>query len=311
MTSVEIKLAALLLLLPVPTVIADTLFEESIPLDVAEALFGYTSRGSFTVYSDIASRFPEFELPPSFEVLGSNVNDPMIRVGLGTSLEAETALDSIVSAFTNREYVAMPIIDTPSRGGFIFPNQIATQNRQLCHDEEGQLTVSFREREPLNFVILSTTSRGLRNWRSCEQLIEEQQRTIGQMMGRRGMVQYMPRLVLPDEGDQGISPSWVLFGGVSSSSNSADSEATIEIDWELEEVYQHFATQLSEQGWLLDSESIGNVSGQGIWTHSPEPNLDLIGHFNVVDSGDSEYELTIRIELPGGRGSGFQPFRVN
>ena len=92
---------------------------------------------------------------------------------------------------------------------------------------------------------------------------------------------------------------------------SADSEATVEIDWNLEEVYRHFASQLSEQGWSLDSESIGTVSGQGIWTQSPEPNLDLIAHFNVVDSGDNEYELTIRIESPGGRGSGFQPFRVN
>ena len=66
------------------------------------------------------------------------------------------------------------------------------------------------------------------------------------------------------------------------------------------EVYRHFASQLSEKGWSLYSESIGNVSGKGIWTQSPEPNLDLIAHFIVVDSGDNEYELTIRIESADG-----------
>jgi len=40
----------------------------------------------------------------------------------------------------------------------------------------------------------------------------------------------------------------------------------ISIDWDLEEVFEHFKTQIQEQNWVVDSEDIGVASATGSWT---------------------------------------------
>ena len=78
----------------------------------------------------------------------------------------------------------------------------------------------------------------------------------------------------------------------------------------MEEIYRHFANQMVEQEWALDTESIGSVSGSGIWTQSPEDNMNLVGTFNVVSSGDNWFQLKLTIEGLGG-GSGLRVIRGN
>ena len=311
MTSVQIRFAFLLLPLQVSIAMAATPYEDSIPLDVAEALFDFANSGNFSVYSDIVSDFPEFQIPPDFEVLGSTITNQMMRVALGTGLDADNALEAITSSFLGNGWISMPVFNPVRQDrGFVFPNQAEPQIRQLCHDQAGQVSISFRRREPQNFVVLTKAQVSGRNRGSCAQLIAQQERSMGMMMGQRGSIQYMPRLVVPNMVDTRSVPGWVL-GGISGSSRSADSEATIESELDLEGVYRHFAAQLAEQGWALDTESIGSVGANGIWTRSPEAELDLVAHFNVVSTEESRYELTIRVESTGGGSGGLQSIRVN
>ena len=87
----------------------------------------------------------------------------------------------------------------------------------------------------------------------------------------------------------------------------------LEIDWSMEEVYRHFAEQITEQDWALDTESIGSVSASGTWTQSPEDNMNLVGTLKVVGLGADSFQLKLTVEGLGrlGGSSGMRVIRGN
>jgi len=283
-------------------------FEDSIPIDVAEALFDIGGSGRFEVSSEIAEEFPAFQLPNGFTVLGSAYFLNSLRVALSTNLEMEEAVAAIVDSFINDDWEAMPNIRPfTNRTGFVAQNQVESARNILCHDQFGQLTVSSKSRGMENQIVLSAAMHtGLRRgWNNCAQLRMQLEQQMTMMRGRPGIgfQQYLPSLLMPEEGSSGRQPTFMI-GSTSSSNNNAETDVELEIDWSMEEVFAHFAQQMVEQEWLLDADSVGSLSAAGTWARSPERGINLVANLNVLSLGDNRFQLRLSVEgLDGNSGA--------
>lgn len=298
---------AALLFVPIACLDAAEEFQDSIPLEVAEALFGFGSGGNMNVYSDIMDEFPEFELPGRFEVLGSSERAMgSLTLALVTALNEEDARESLVESFADEGWIEMPNFGMPSmETGFVSANQpVRPSYRQLCHDEYGQMNISYSDRGGRNFVTASTGAAFGGDYRTCSERIEEQEMSMARFSQRnQGIREYMPLLLVPEDARQG-RVAFLRGGGMSSSGNSAETDTNFSIEWELAEVFEHFAQQIVEQGWTLDAESLGSITAAGTWTQPSEGGANLVVRLDVVKSNEDRYDLTLRVEGPGGRRGG-------
>ena len=284
---------------------ADTPFVNSIPLDVAEALFDFGIDNNFAVYSDIMDDFPEFEMPSDFEVVGSVLQNRQMRVVLTTQLNEADAIEAIASSYLDDGWINMPQFNPrPEETGFVSAenSNIRPRYQMICHDDHGQMNMSYRQRSSENYLVMGLgIGFGFnRNWQSCQEMISQQEMSLARMSGRNmGIQQYMPRLELPDGTTQGgYQP--LMIGGGGGGNNSYETDATVEIEMDLEDVFQHFADQIVEQGWSSDSESVGTATATGTWTKTVENDTNIVGRLNIVRSDDSVYDLSMQVEVPGG-----------
>lgn len=282
-------------------------FQDSIPIEVAQALFSFGGDGNLHVYSDIVEEFPDFELPGEFEVLGSTERAAtMLTLALATPLNEEAARAALTDSFTAEGWMELPEFGMPeTETGFISPNQsVRPSYRQLCHDDYGNMNISYSGRGERNFVTLNTGSAFGGNFQTCAERIAQQEMAMARASQRTiGIRQYMPVLLVPEEARQGRSP-FLRAGGMSSSGNTAETDTNFTLEWELEEVYEHFAEQIVEQGWTLDAESMGSITAAGTWTQPSEDGSNLVVRLDVVRANEDRYDLTLRVEGPGGRRGG-------
>lgn len=292
--------------------IADTEFEGSVPLDLVKALLGTTPYGEPVIYSDLSSAFPDIDVPDELEIMGS------IERGYGISAVYSTAIsDSEIQSTLNEAYVQAGYIEfelpgmSQARGGFVAANRITPQTyNRFCHDSQGFLSHSYVEKDR-NSIVVITASPANDN-RSCADQLAEQQLAMGRMPGRqRGLHQYLPIMELPETRPRRFSP-FSGIGGYSSSGSSIETEANLNIDWDIDEVFNHISEQLIEQQWVVDSQNIGTSSATGSWTRSPEPGTDLIGTLTVLHLGEESFELKFQLTSIGGNNSSsFRAIRAN
>lgn len=280
-------------------VFADTEFQGSVPLDLVKALLGSTPFGEPTIYSDLSSAFPDIEFPDSMEIMGS------IERGYGIAAVYSTALtaDQIESALT-RVFLAAGYIEfvvpgmTRRETGFVRASANIPRNyNRFCHDSNGFMSHSYTEKEQGGTVTISANPAS--DNRSCEDQLAEQQLAMSNMGGRqRGLQEYLPRMELPEPETRNFSP-FFLGGGYSGSSTGIETSSSLNIDWDIEDVFSYFAEQIVDQEWVADSENIGTSSASGSWTRSPEPGLDLIGTLTILKSGDESFELKFQLISSG------------
>ena len=283
---------------------AATEFEDSIPIDTAKILFDTRMTGQVEIYSDIMDEFPPFQVPAALSVLGSVNQGFMLRVILETQSDEDTAIDVIMKAFLLNNWQSMP---SPFMGraqtGFIAPNTNIPKVNQICHDQLGRISINYFQRSSVKYVSLNK-SRGFGGHQgTCAQQVAQQtaqQALFSNRLGANGGIrQYMPKMELPSTTGQMPSPFSIMGGGFSGSLTDIETESQLEIEWTTTEVYQHFADQIAEQEWLLDSESSGNFGANGTWTRSPETNMNLIGTLTVLKTGDSYFQLKFRLISSG------------
>lgn len=290
--------------------LADTEFADSIPVETARALLA-SPFGAVTFYTDIVDEFPEFEIPDEFSVLGSVDNVMSLRAVFETRLDEQAATGLAISALLDEGWQRLPAPVSPiPRVGFVSASDIYRDVTRLCHDGHGNISVYYTGGEDANLVRLELSGRSFGRQRTCEIQISESNQSMTMMQARlgQGIRQYMPRLEIPA---QQRRPGWVPFvgGGSSSSNSSAEAETTIATDLSMDELFQHFAAQMTAQGWVLDTRNTGSVTATGNWTRSPATDLDLISTLTIIASGDSAYDLKLTVVNPGGRNSGFGIFR--
>jgi hypothetical protein len=284
------------------SVLADTEFEEFIPIEVAKMLFEIGPGAEVKIYSDIMDDFPEFNLPDGFSVMGSINELNMLRVVLETKLSGKDATDVIVETFMGNTWEILPSrFNNRIQSGFIMSDPINDTTIQLCHDQFGRLMLNYSERDVGNFIILSNYSLG-DNYVTCQQYSTQLSFSLNRRSSQLAFSKYMPRMVIPAGS---ITPPHLAAGlgsGYSGSNRGIETNFSLEIEMTVAELFDHFAEQIVSQGWELDSENKGSVSANGTWTQNPEPNMNLIGILTVLNTGDDNYQLKFKL-IPGG-GSG-------
>lgn len=284
---------------------ADTEFEDSIPIEVAEVLFDASLNGQFEIYSDIADAFPPFELPDNFTVIGSTVQNGNLRAVVSSAMASDAAIQQLRDAFEVEGWEQLPAYNPPAQDtGFVAPGPVIVRsNTSLCHDELGRLSISSAERGTTNYYAIFMYNAFMGSSQgSCASQLAMQQQSLAQMRFSEGIRQYMPRMEVPEA--ENIRPRGAFIGGGSSSSNnSAETETNLRSNLGIEALYEHFAEQILEQGWEIDSEVVGDRSANGTWTRSPEPDLELVGTLSVLETSDSNYELRFRLRAEGDPGN--------
>ncbi|GJM13281.1 MAG: hypothetical protein DHS20C12_16840 [Pseudohongiella sp.] len=287
--------------------LADTEFEDSIPIDVAEVLFDSTLTGQIEIFSDLIDDFPPFTMPDDFSVIGSVVQSGSSRVVLSTNLPHDQALQQLQDSFEQEGWLEFPNFRPPVRdSGFVAPVPVIMHiPNSFCHDDFGRVSISSSERGAISHFALARHNSFGNPQGSCVSQISMQEMQMAQMGLRRGIHQYMPRMEVPET--ENIRPSGAFIGGGSSSSgNSVETEINLSSDLDIEELYEHFADQIVEQDWQVDSEVVGGRSATGIWTKSPSAEMELVGMLSVLEVAEGEYELQFRLRVEGdvgGQGS--------
>ena len=289
--------------------VADTEFENAIPVDTVKALFSSTF-GEIGLYSDIIDGFPEFQVPPEFSVVASVDNITSLRAVFETQLPESEATELLTSILTAEGWQLFPQrVSQFNQTGFVSPDGLMPSFYSMCHDQHGNMTINFSESSDENYVKLDSRARSFNRQRTCEMQISEMNLSLNRMQSSAGLGvrQYMPRLEVPEQQSRA---GWVPFigGGTSGSNYSAETDTTLEIEMSIEELFEYFAVQMTEQGWELDTQNIGSVSATGNWMRSPEPNVDLVSTLTILDSGDSVYDLKLTVVSPGGGRGGLGIF---
>jgi hypothetical protein len=100
--------------------LADTEFEDVIPVEVVEILFNTGTTEQLNIYSDIVSTFPPLDLPAGFTVIGSVDMGYRRSVALDHDMDTDAAEQSLLDALSQQEWLRMPVPDVQMpTGGFI------------------------------------------------------------------------------------------------------------------------------------------------------------------------------------------------
>lgn len=279
--------------------LADTEFEESVPLELVKAFLGSTPYGEVRIYSDLASAFPEFEIPDGFVILGSIDRGYGLSVVLTTELSNDQTDIALKDSLSQAGYTEFEVPGSRDPGtGFVSPSQPSFQSSsRLCHDTYGFISFNYKEQSDSNLITISSNLPN--NNQSCAEQLAVQTQGMSRMVASGGgLRQHMPRMELPESQQRRTSPFFGM-GSSSGSGNGVEARANVNVDWEIEETFQHFKNQIEDQDWVLDSENVGAASATGSWMRSPEPGLDLIGTLIVLKSSQRSFELKFQLNSIG------------
>ena len=283
---------------------AATEFEDTIPIELAKALLSNSISGETRIYTDILDEFPEFQLPTGFEVMGSIDQRSSQRVVLTTELAEDEAALQIFAAFEDVDFVQLDLFSLNRRQNGFMSSQPRRIPRRMCHDDIGNLSILFTEVNNIRLVTLSASVYRNTNQLTCAQQAQQYQMSMQRMGGMNsGIREYIPRMEAPDDGSLPPFAAFIGGSGFSSSNNEVETEANLNIEWSIDEVYSHFEDQINAQDWEIDSQNIGTTTAIGTWTLNPEPDLSLVGVLTVFKTAESSYKLIFKLLATGGRTS--------
>lgn len=273
-------------------------FDGSVPLELTELFLGLGEEGA--LYRDLPEDFPLERPPPGFEVLGTVVQGASSSTAyLRSELEGAQAREAISEALLDSGWFRQsgPFSGPDTQVGFIGPRP-TNLPVQFCHVTGGFVSVFARPRDPDIFSVQHIQlPAGAPPDRACAQA---EAGTVSEGIAFRGgqfqagqLRAYMPRLVLPEEGNYyGRAPGT----GTGGSGGIRDMETRTELTlaWEPARLYDHLAGQLDEQGWEREEDwSTARMAG-GSWTREVD-GRELLGVLSVIRQRDEEHFLRFRM----------------
>lgn len=257
--------------------------------DVREGLrIGAAGRGE-VVSLEVPEELVGVAVPENLEFIGSS-ETPIYTVAAyktdsmpGDALEAVSAM---LGEAQWREY--RPV--GPTRGGFV--NVDRPLNQSLCRDRT-RIGISSRRAENATYVSMNILE--LVEETSCDDLLSESRSTVFGRSPRFVVHDHMPTLTLP-EGARTIDPQLAVLGSgsFSGSDRFLNTRVDIETDLSAQELAEHFAQQLRDQGWSDDAAWSGEVSSGSVWLATPEAELNLMGLLDVIALDETVYQATFR-----------------
>ncbi|MFT4862817.1 MAG: hypothetical protein ACI95C_002041 [Pseudohongiellaceae bacterium] len=294
-------IALVLTLLHPAAVVADTEFEGSIPVDLVKLFVGNPGYGETKIFSDVMDAFPQIEIPSGFDVLASMDRGYGLTVYLRTAVAEDSATEALTDALTAADFKAFEIpYDFGPDNGFVSAKAPArVRNSRYCNDSQGFISVSFAETGSMTTTTLSSSPSNDR--RSCAEQLEEQLANFNSRAQRRddSARQYLPRMELPEQEQRRSYTPFIGMSGSSNSRNGIEVSASLTSDSPIDEVFEHFESQIEAQGWTVDSQNVGTASAFGSWMRTPEPDLDLIGTLSIIQSSADTYDLKFNLVTPG------------
>lgn len=276
---------------------ADTEFAEGIPAEFAEGLVTGPDFGQPTFYSDIVHSFPLIEFPEQFDLLGSVDLIYGTRVIFRSDLSTAEARQILANQLSMSQYAIVPSLsDSAESVGFV-QWEVAALPLEFCQDNFGSLAARFRKSATNSIITVDHSSASPSNKTVCSDYIEQKLVQKAEIETRRnvGLRSYQPRMALP----QPSSENTMFYGrGVSHSSGDNYFEAVTMLvtEWSIEEIYNHFADQISAQGWELRSKNKVDLRMVGEWTNEPDADFSLLGTFSIHKMSKSEHRLVFRMD---------------
>ena len=297
------KLGVLLLCSTVSGVtLADVEFTDTVPLELARGLLGpIVGNGDVRLYSDIPDAFPSITVPDNSTLLGSADLVHNQQVVLAAEGDGMAQFDALQDSLIDQGYLSINGARSGvSRTGFVpaddRPVNIPTQ---FCHDTQGWLTMRLMPGASRTVIHMTfSPDRNLGGYR-CSDLANQDNRSapftpfLSASPGTRSLQTSLPRMVLPPAASTPSAPAPTMM---SSSRDSAQSQSDMTIEWPLEALYNHFGGQIAEQGWSLDTESIGEAVALGAWT-KVEGGQSLLGSMRLIKQQGDDYQAVFTVSL--------------
>jgi hypothetical protein len=281
--------------------VADTEFQDNIPIDLARALLrGAGNAADVKIYSDIPDEFPEFDLPDGATLVGSIDQERSQQVVLRSDGDGLVQQAALIESLQGGGYL---LIDrspgATQQTGFISPNSpVPSIPVELCHDSQGSTYIRLLPESDHTFINISASSNMDRGGYTCADRASQRPNAgfapfLGRPPGARSLQTSLPRLTLPEEADV-QSPLGRI--SISGSSDRYESRTEFSIDWPLTEVQAFFTDQIAGQDWELDSDSAGDRVALGAWTREDNDRL-LLGTLQLVSKGDDLYEAVFAVSF--------------
>jgi hypothetical protein len=278
--------------------------EDSIPVDLARALFDIPFTGQMRFYTDIPEGFPPFTVPANFTILGGMVMPNYLRVGIKGSVSMREGMSTFSTSLERDGYLIFPEF-LKSERGFVL-GETHPLPLTACHDSKGKIRVRAISRDQDVFFSLTGGAAALNEpGTTCAELILDRQKFVDDQLFResQGIRRDLPKLSIPIEKDlslRGYQP------GMRYSGSNTGYETTSQIPSSLStsELYTHFSNQLVSQQWSQDQgiNSEGFVHGEWVKTIEDDQLIfgllkvekDVSGMFNLFFSISTSSDLTIQ-----------------
>ena len=281
-------------------------FGDSIPTAVAERLISSINGGEAHLSAGIMAGFPPFELPQGMSVLASLDQGYTQRVILTSRFDTQAASALAYGALIASGWQLIPGYGNPQpQTGFINPSQPIGQT-QLCHPQYGMMNVMTNGGLDATYVHISRNvlpPGAPPQVCDADPVAQQQQAFIEQRQRDpyNGLLQYVPRLVMPNSDGMSAPPG---YGGGGGGLNEWETRTTLKGSWDIKRVFKYFADQIADQGWKRDANVVGAQMASGSWTKAGEGDIELTASLTVLATGDDAYDLHFRLLRIGGPDDG-------
>lgn len=271
-------------------------FTDNVPMPLVRALLTNPGSNDVRIYSDVPEGLPEFVIPANFSVLGGIAQNRGSRMILQTSATREDAIAALSDSLVNAGFVDVETLVGGRITGFV-PSEAMLSRRNFCRDDVGYLTIMFTELAGVNQVSLGTSNvladSGIS---SCAELAEPRTPDMSRPDALfSDLMQHMPVLEVPESANSSRPRPFLGTSGASASERTYETSSQFTSDMSILEVYPRFAQQIAAQGWALDGESTGQVSGSGNWVKIPDGDTYLHGLFSIVQSSEANFSIRFRL----------------
>ena len=260
--------------------------------DVRQGLLSLMPGGGAVVTRTVPDELAGLAQSEELEFIGSSVSDYQTFVAYKSALPANDAMDAASAMLREAGWTEFAVPGAPG-GGFV--TGVQPQFDMFCRDN-AMLNVMGRAIDDTAYVRLSVIPSPAGAF-PCDEPTVAQGRVVTRTPGGAGLFEHLPTLALSED----ITPlnsGLALVGNMGSFSGtdrSASSEIEVESANSAQDLVEHFAQQLEEQGWARDTGWNGDFSSGSSWTRTPTAELELAGLLDVVALGGSGYRASYRV----------------
>ena len=282
---------------------AQTQFEENIAPELVEIFLSSQFNDEVQLYVDIPVDFPPVTLPQSFEVLGTIQSERNKRVFLRTDLASDVAAFTLTDALLTDGWLTLQEIaarNRPSPIPFVGMINRNNQGGAFCLDNFGVLGASLKDNGQFTVIELQARDASqIPQQVNCEmhRRASEQSQRQQDQMPNGNVFSYMPlpELEMPGTATNNRRSFSRAPDPVTGSIQYANSSPTFEVDWPLDEIQQHFDEQMLNQGWSLDTASIGDTMALSGWNKTAEEDFDFSLVMSIKALGNGKFELRLNM----------------